>query len=196
MPNLDELVDSLQSLTPESLEELCRFVRYLQWRQTPVPATGIGRAWTYDFVECFRHASVSAEHHEAGMDVQVGEAACGGLTRMALWQHPPLQGASIVDYQVPVPSDVRNLRLRFAAGIRDGSQLAAGNIVAFRIFVDGWRMWSDTQHAQRWCEHEVPMPVLAGDVLHIQFVTDGLGNHEWAWAAWGEPRLIGDLVAG
>ena len=32
-----------------------------------------------------------------------------------------------------------------------------------------------------------------GDVARIQLVTDGLGNHQWAWAAWGAPRLEGDL---
>jgi hypothetical protein len=26
-------------------------------------------------------------------------------------------------------------------------------------------------------------------------VTDGLGNHRWAWAAWAEPRLVGQVEA-
>jgi hypothetical protein len=36
------------------------------------------------------------------------------------------------------------------------------------------------------------MPALAGDVARIEFFTDGLGNHEWAWAVWGEPKLTGE----
>ncbi len=96
---------------------------------------------------------------------------------------------------MPVPPDVRNVRLRFATGIRDGSHLAEGNVVAFRIFVNDWKIWSDTQHARRWKSHEIAMPALAGDVARIQFVTDGLGNHKWAWAAWGEPRLVGEIIA-
>jgi hypothetical protein len=129
------------------------------------------------------------------MEVRVGEAVCGAESRMALWQHPPVRGASIVEYHVPVPTNVKNLRLRFWTGIRDGSQLAEGNVVAFRLFVNGWRIWSDTQHARLWKLHEVAMPTLPGDIARLQFVTDGLGNHEWAWSVWGEPKLIADMHA-
>ena len=145
-------------------------------------------------MEHIRRAVVTASDNPAGMEVQVGEAAAGGDVRMALWQHPPLEGGSMVEYQVPVPVNVTDLRLHFATGIRDGAMLAAGNVVAFRIFVNDWKMWSDTQHMQQWKEHELKMPTVAGDVLRIQFVTDGLGNHQWAWSAWARPRLVGRLV--
>jgi hypothetical protein len=128
------------------------------------------------------------------MEVQIGEAACDGDWRMALWQHPPVEGSAIVEYQVPIPEGVRDLRLSFATGIRAGSQLAKGNVVAFRIFVNDWKIWSDTQHARTWKENEIAMPAVSGDVARIQFVTDGLGNHQWAWAVWGEPRLVGETT--
>jgi hypothetical protein len=191
MTTLEELVNQIESLTPDSLAELSRFVDYLKWKQG-ASLTGItGQAWTFDFVEHFRRAIVSADHDPSGMEVQVGEATCSGEQRMALWQHPPVQGAAIVEYQVPVPADVHNLCLSFATGIRDGSQLAEGNVVAFRIFVNGWKIWSDTQHVRQWKKHELAMPSVSGDVARIQFVTDGLGNHQWAWAVWGQPRLTG-----
>ncbi len=193
MTTLEEIANQLDSLTPESLAELARFVAYLKWKQSPTPAQTTGQPWTFDFVEHFRRAIVTADHDPAGMEVQVGETACDGDWRMALWQHPPVQGSSIVEYQVPVPTDVINLRLHFATGIRDGSQLAMGNVVAFRIFVNDWKIWSDTQHARKWKAHEIVMPTLPGDVIRIQFITDGLGNHQWAWAAWGEPRLMGEI---
>jgi hypothetical protein len=72
--------------------------------------------------------------------------------------------------------------------------LAEGNVVAFRVFVNDWRIWSDTQYLRRWKEHEIAMPSLPGDVARVQFVTDGLGNHQWAWAVWGQPRLRGEIV--
>jgi hypothetical protein len=195
MVALEEIIAELDSLTDEHLAELARFLEYLKWKQGSVATAGGGRPWVYDFVEHFRHATVMAEPEETGMDVQIGEAACDGDWRMALWQHPPVRGSSIVEYQVPVPTDVRDLRLRFATGIRDGSQLAAGNVVAFRVFVNDWRIWSDTHHLRRWKQHEVAMPSLAGDIMRVQFVTDGLGNHQWAWAVWGEPRLVGGASA-
>jgi hypothetical protein len=193
MTTLEEIASELESLNPKSLAELARFVEYLKWKQGSASAQAAGRPWLFDFVEHFRRAIVSADHDPAGMEVQVSEAICEGDSRMALWQHPPVQGAAIVEYQVPVPMDARNLRLRFATGIRDGSQLAGGNVVAFRLFVNDWKIWSDTQHARKWNSHEVIMPTLPGDVARIQFVTDGLGNHQWAWAVWGEPRLMGEV---
>lgn len=193
MSSVEEIVERLESLSPHSLEELDRFVDYLLWRQRAATEGPAGQPWAFDFVEHFRRAIVSADQDPAGMEVQVAEAAAGGELRMALWQHPPVRGASVVEYQVPVPAEVSNLRLRFATGIRDGSHLAGGNVVAFRIFCNDWKIWSDTQHALQWREHELIMPTLPGDVARIQFVTDGLGNHRWAWAAWAEPRLTGEI---
>ncbi|MFC2036819.1 hypothetical protein ACFLYD_02450 [Chloroflexota bacterium] len=192
MTTLEEIVNQLGSLTSESLSELARFVEYLKWKEGPESAQAATWTWSYDFVEHFRLASVTAEHGQAGMEVRVGEASCAGDSQMALWQHPPVQGSCIVEYQVPVPEDVSKLRLRFMTGIRDGSHLAQGNVVAFRVFVNGWKVWSDTQHAREWRSREVVMPSLPGDMARIQFVTDGLGNHQWAWAAWGAPRLVGE----
>lgn len=194
MVQLEEIVSQLESLTPESLAELGRFVEYLKWKQAPLPAAGGGQSWAFDFVEHFRRAVLTADYDPAGMEVQVGEAVCAGASRMALWQHPPVQGSAIVEYQVPVPANVSSLCLCFATGIRDGSQLAEGNLVAFRVFVNDWKIWSGTQRVREWKEYEIDMPTLPGDVARIQFVTDGLGNHEWAWAVWGEPRLVGEVV--
>ena len=195
MTTLDEIVNQLDSLTTESLAELARFIDYLKWKQHPAATQARGRPWSFDFVEHFRRAMVTADRGPAGMEVQIGEAACDGVPRMALWQHPPIEGSAIVEYQVPVPAEVSNLHLQFATGIRDGSHLAEGNVVAFRVFVNDWKIWSDTQDARRWIDHELDMPSLPGDVTRIQFSTDGLGNHQWAWAAWGQPRLVGEVLA-
>jgi hypothetical protein len=194
MTTIEEIVSQLDLLTQESLTELARFVDYLTWKQSPVSPQAAGRPWSFDFVEHFRRAIVTADPLPAGMEVQIGETTCSGDLRMALWQHPPVQGSALVEYQVPIPADASNLRLRFATGIRDGSHLAEGNIVAFRIFANDWKIWSDTQHTRKWIEHEIAMPAVPGDVVRVQFVTDGLGNHQWAWAAWGEPKLVGQLA--
>jgi hypothetical protein len=194
MTDLERLVGQLDSLDPESLAEVASFVDYLKWRQGIISGRGAGQPWAFDFVEHFRPAMASAEREPSGMEVQVSEASCDGDSRMALWQHPPVRGAAIVEYQVPIPANVGNLCLRFATGIRDGSQLAEGNVVAFRVFVNDWKIWSDTQHARSWKGYEIAMPAVSGDVARIKFVTDGLGNHEWAWAAWGEPKLVGEIT--
>jgi hypothetical protein len=194
MATLEEVALQLESLSADSLEELALFMRYLRWKERPAQGEVSGLPWDYDFVEHFRKASVTSDRDPAGMEVQVGEASCGSDWRMAMWQHPPVEGSSSVEYQVAIPPNVRGLRLRLATGIRDGSDLAAGNVVAFRVFVNDWRIWSDTQHARTWKAHEIIMPTIPGDVVRVRFVTDGLGNHQWAWAAWGEPRLFGEII--
>ena len=40
---------------------------------------------------------------------------------------------------------------------------------------------------------EIELPFQAGNVLRLAFATDGLGSHRWAWAAWAEPELAGEL---
>ena len=194
MAPTDKLTGRLSSLTPQSLEELERFVEYLRWKQDHVRPRAIVRTWTFSFAEGLQHAEISSEGDQAGMEVTVGEAACGGETRMALWQHPPVLGSSIVEFQVPVPSGVQDLQLHFSTGIRDGSRLGPGNVVAFRVFVDGWKVWSEMQQAKEWKPYSISLPKLAGDVARVQFVTDGLGNHEWAWAVWAEPRLTASIA--
>jgi hypothetical protein len=149
--------------------------------------------WTFDFVEKFGEAKVSAQRERAGMEVRVDNAVCGGVTKRALWEHPPLSGAAIVSYAVPIPPRLRALKLKFFVGIRDGSQLPSDRYVAFRVIVNGWKLWSVVKNARAWDEYTVAMPESASDVLRVEFQTDGLGDHRWNWAVWGEPKLFADL---
>ncbi|MBI4670779.1 MAG: hypothetical protein HY741_03810 [Chloroflexi bacterium] len=149
--------------------------------------------WTFDFVEKFVQAKVSAQRDRAGMEVKAEEATCGGVTKRALWEHPPLSGAAVVSYAVPIPPHLRALQLQFFIGIRDGAQLPGDRYVAFRVIVNGWKLWSAVKNARAWEPVTVKMPELASDVARIEFQTDGLGDHRWNWAVWGEPKLIADL---
>lgn len=149
--------------------------------------------WQYDFVEQFAQAKVSAQRERAGMEVLIADAECGGVRKRALWEHPPLSGAAIVSYAVIIPPHLRGLKLKFFTGIRDGSQLPNDRYVAFRVMVNGWKLWSAVKNERVWEEHTVAMPESASDVLSIEFQTDGLGDHRWNWAVWGEPKLIADL---
>ena len=103
-----------------------------------------------------------------------------------------MTGAASVGYLVPIPTGLRQIKLRFAIGIRDGAELPADRYVAFRIVVNGWKLWSTVKNSHSWEEHEVKMPQLSSDVARIEFITDGLGDNRWNWAVWGEPRLEGD----
>ncbi|MCC7163296.1 MAG: hypothetical protein IT331_12450 [Anaerolineae bacterium] len=149
--------------------------------------------WTFDFVQEFGQAEIGAQRDRAGMEVLAAEATCDGVAKPALWEHPPLSGAAIVSYAVPIPPQLRTLKLKFFVGIRDGSELPPDRYIAFRVIVNGWKLWSAVKNERAWDEYTVNMPELASDVARIEFQTDGLGDHRWNWAVWGEPRLMGDL---
>ena len=151
---------------------------------------GSARPWQFNLLEHFAGTDVRASRAPAGMEVKAAEATVGGERRPALWQHPPVDGESVVEFHVPIPAGLRDLRLRFAVGMRDGAQ-AGDRLVAFRVRVDGWQVWSRAAWPTRWEPVEVPLPLQAGNILRLAFATDGLGTHKYAWAAWGEPVLTG-----
>lgn len=183
-----ELIDLLEELNEAQLGRVRAYVESLLQSGD----TG-AQEWAYDFVAQFAQAKISAQRDRAGMEVQTGDAVCGGVMKRALWEHPPLSGAAIVSYAVPIPPHSRALKLSFFTGIRDGSQLPNDRYVAFRVMVNGWKLWSAVKNERVWQAQTVAMPESSSDILRIEFQTDGLGDHRWNWAVWGEPRLIADL---
>ncbi len=187
----NELLTLIGELSDESVEKLREYAEFLRWREQQGESK---QNWTYNFIEHFSGAERGAERDSAGLEIKVGDATCGGVTRVALWEHPPASGAAKVSYVVPVPPKLRGLTLRFAIGIRDGAELPPDRYVAFRVTVNDWKLWSAVKNSHRWDDYEVVMPELSSDVARIVFVTDGLGDHRWNWAVWGEPRLVGENV--
>jgi hypothetical protein len=64
-------------------------------------------------------------------------------------------------------------------------------LCAFRIYVNGVRIWSTTKQTNQWERYMIDLPSLSGQELVVQFVTDGLGDNRWNWAVWAEPQLLG-----
>lgn len=189
-----QLAGQIATLSTEDQALVRDFIAYLQWRRSnPCEQDkSQDRVWRYSFLEFFADADVRAAKDVKGMEVKAAVATVGGTDRAALWQHPPVSGESLVEFHVPVPAGLKHLRLRFAMGIRDGSQ-GADQLVAFRVRVDGWQVWSRAAWPVQWEQSEIDLPFQAGNVLRLAFATDGLGSHRWAWAAWAEPELVGEL---
>jgi len=196
MTQLDTTVKELAALSPADQERVHEYVAFLRWRSgaaadLTAPAQP-ERVWRFSFLEHFAEADVRASRDAAGMEVKIGEAAVGGERRPALWQHPPVMGESRIEFHVPIPAGLRapGARLRFSIGMRDGAQAAAG-LVAYRVRVDGWQIWSRAAWPVAWQPFEIGLPFQAGNVLRLTFATDALGSHHFAWAVWGEPELVG-----
>lgn len=193
--NLKELVRLLETLSDRQVEMVAGYAAFLQWQEREKNARAEAETaqaiWAFDFVENFKEASGYASGDEAGMEIRVGRAVCGGEEKPAVFAHPPLRGDAVVQYLVPVPAGVESVRLRFAVGIRDGSQIAEDNLVSFRVLVNNGRVWGTQTNALRWEEHEIPLPLTPGDIGRVSFVTESLVDHQWNWAVWGSPLLVG-----
>lgn len=212
----DSIVRRMADLSEESLLQLSHYISFLKWQEEQwreweddellrddTPEAAAARPdqgpeqrarWVYDFVEHFEQATVTATDAVAGMEVQTAPAICGLEQRLAIWQHPPARGASVIQYQFTVPANVERLRLRTKVGIRNGSLIeqSPDNFVAFRILVNGLRLWSTAKNTTSWDDISVDLPSLAGEFVTLQFITDGLGDSRWNWAVWGTPLLVGE----
>lgn len=190
-----DFAKDFNALSPADRERVAEYIAFLRWqaaqgRATGPQAEGSARPWQFNFLEHFTEADVRASRSASGMEVKAAEASVGGERRPALWQHPPVDGEAVVEFHVPVPAGLRDLRLRLAIGVRDGA-LAGDRLIAFRVRVDGWQVWSRAAWPARWDPVEIPLPLQAGKIVRLTFATDGMGEHQWAWAVWGEPLLVG-----
>ena len=193
MNDVATFIKRMEKLSPASQAALWRYLDFLEWQeaQNSTPET---EGWSFSFIEAFKLASIQASQNPAGLDVQLGLATVGGEARPALWAHPPLVGQTIIEYHVPIPQDVDGVRLKLAIGIRDGAQISETNLVAFSVRVNGLRVWGHQTNSQTWQPAEVLLDLPPGDMARIEFATETLGSHEWTWAVWGEPELVGVQV--
>ena len=197
---IDGITRRIADLNEQSLTQLSQYIRYLKWQEElwhslldDETAADPDQAllWRYDFVEAFPAARKIATRAPDMLEIKTGIASCGMVQQMAIWEHPPVTGSAVCEYTVAVPPDLNALKLRFAVGIRDGALMEGDNMCAFRVFVNGVRLWSITKQTNPWERYLLDLPSLSGQDVVIQFVTDGLGDNRWNWAVWGEPLLLG-----
>ena len=197
---LDAVIRRIRDLNEQSLLQLSQYVGYLKWQEElwqslmeeeDTGENGFSLVWKYDLLEAFPQSRHSATRTPDLMEVRVDAASCGMVQQPALWQHPPVEGSAVVEYDVRVPAEVERLRLQFAVGIRDGAQMEDDNFCAFRVLLNGVRVWSSTKQSCNWERFVTDLPNQAGQPAVLQLMTDGLGNSRWNWAVWAEPQLLG-----
>ncbi len=200
---IDAISRRIADLGDGSLTQLSQYISYLKWQeelwQSLLDEESLGErplVWQYDFVESFAQARQAATRSADLMEIKTALATVGMVQQMAIWQHPPVVGSAVCEYGVAVPAEVDVLRLRFAIGIRDGALMEGDNLCAFRVLVNGQRVWSTTlQNTQgqnnQWQRFLIDLPSLSGQDIVLQLMTDGLGDARWNWAVWGEPLLLG-----
>jgi hypothetical protein len=188
--DLQEIIKQVEQLPPASRALLAKYIEFLQWQEAQ-NRFATTSDWSFSFIEAFKEANVQASQDTAGMDVKMIPAVVGGESRPALWAHPPLVGQAVIEYFVPIPQKVSNLRLKLAIGIRDGAEISEDNLVAFGVRINGLRVWGQQTNLQTWEEVDIPLNLQSGDIAQIEFTTEALGHHQWTWAVWGNPELYG-----
>jgi len=195
----DTLITRLRGLGEEDLARTSAFIDFLAWqrRQTQdARADNDPRVWRADLIDLFPNAAIAASAPDmSGLDAHLGMAIAGGVERAAFFAHPPVRGECVITLRLPIPAATAALRLRFGYGIRDGAGIADANLVAFRVRVNGYRVWSAHTNARRWEEADIALPVEPGSVAAIEFRTEALGDHRYTWAAWAQPRVVGAPTA-
>ena len=196
----DAVIRRIQDLNEQSLLQLSQYVGYLKWQEElwqslmqeeDTDEDGFTLVWKYDLLEAFPQSRHSATRTPDLMEVRIDTASCGMVQQPALWQHPPVEGSAVVEYDVRVPPDIERLRMQFAIGIRDGAQMEDDNFCAFRVLLNGVRVWSKTKQSCSWERFVIDLPNQAGQPAVLQLMSDGLGNSRWNWAVWAEPQLLG-----
>jgi len=200
---INAIIRRISDLNEQSLTQLSQYISYLKWQEElwnsllderdheAAPSPHQALIWQYDFLEAFPAARKASTRSPKLMEIKVDRASCGMVQQLSLWEHPPVIGSAVCEYTVAVPAEVDALRLRFAVGIRDGAIMEEDNLCAFRILVNGMRIWSTTKQSNEWERFVIDLPSLSGQEFVLQFLTDGLGNPSWNWAVWAEPTLLG-----
>ena len=189
-PDLAKLLEQIKGLSAVNQTKLADYIAFLTWQEAQQhPARA--NSWSFSLIEGFKEASVQASDNSAGMDVKLAPALVGGIEKPALWAHPPLSGQAIIEYYIPIPQQISNIRLQLTFGIRDGAEIDEANLVAFSVRLNGIRVWGQQTNAQRWQAVDLPLDTLSGDMARLELTTETLGRHEWTWAVWGQPELVG-----
>ena len=148
----------------------------------------------YNFVDEFQHSQSSdAEKTSAS-----AQDSSGAVEKAALFEHPPAEGHTRIQYEVTLPpmESNENLILHFSIGLRDGVDFELPHTkpdgVRFAIEISDERRFEGASEACRWEEHLIDLSDFAGSTVQVAFLTNcnGAGNTNYDWALWGNPRVL------
>lgn len=148
----------------------------------------------YDFVANFEESESSGgEQISANM-----MDSSGGVSKPALFGHPSPTEPSRIVYQIDLPSvgDNDTLFLYFSIGLRDGVVFddpdRQPDGVKYSIEISGEQCFEAVSTECRWIQHGLDLTRYAGEKVDLVFITqcNVEGNSSYAWALWGQPKLL------
>ena len=157
----------------------------------------------YDFVEMFEQSTVSGTEQASAS----GTDCSGGVTKSAIFEHPPPTETARIDYTLALPdaNDEDKLFLHFSIGLRDGvvfddaERKPEGVKFAIEIVdlhnteseATPERCFESVSTECHWTEKSIELTHHAGKEIVVSFLTECNvpGNSNYAWALWGKPQL-------
>lgn len=148
----------------------------------------------YDFVAMFDESEFSGSEHISASMSDVS----GGVSKPALFEHPSSTEPSRITYKLDLPTVEENetLFLYFYTGLKDGvifddAERQPGG-VKFCIEIAGEQCFEGVSTECHWSQNGVDVTRFAGNQVELVFIThcNVEGNSSYAWALWGQPRLL------
>ncbi|MDH7601667.1 MAG: hypothetical protein QHI38_05915 [Armatimonadota bacterium] len=133
----------------------------------------------------------------SGATFNIEDVPCGGITKRAIFAHPPWIGG--VGYSWGVMRTIQlpdtDCELRTSIGIRDGGGWSDGVVFTVLAVDEEGRehpLFSELWAERQWKEVSVNLSRFRGRKIAIKFITDvGPNDNSNAdWAAWGDPRIV------
>ena len=148
----------------------------------------------FDFVNMFDDSECSGTEQ---ISMNMADSA-GGVMKPALFAHPSSNDSARIAYELTLPQveENENLCLYFSIGLRDGVVLDDPRRhpggVRFSVEIYGERCFESVSTECRWAQNGVNLTQYAGKKVELAFVTQCHvgGNSNFAWALWGQPRLL------
>jgi hypothetical protein len=121
------------------------------------------------------------------LGASVGRGMSAGVERRALIAHPPIGGATAVDYLLALPAGAR-AELSTAVAVQDGAK--GSNGLDFLVTVNGTeRGRVSVGGPDGWRPLAVDLTPWAGQTVVLSLVADARGEATSDWARWAEPAI-------
>jgi hypothetical protein len=137
----------------------------------------------YDFVA---HRGQARRENTAGLDLKRVMIDAGWLAN-GLQQHPKPAGASIVTWQVSLPTSSSSKPvLTFSALLNHKKSTGA----SFEVKVNGESQWHRKLAAEARESAELDLSKFAGGEVSVAFEVNAEGDTAYDWATWIQPRVV------
>jgi hypothetical protein len=121
------------------------------------------------------------------LGASVGSGECGGVAKPALAVHPPIGGATVVDYVLTLPANAPAVLTTYA-GLQDGADRSNG--LDFAVAVNGEVLHRlPVERPDGWHPIEVGLSRWVGQTIVLSLIADARGDAVCDWARWGEPTV-------